>query len=45
MREAMEKLGLQVENYATLRQQHYGSGVTFTLNSMGGNAFTSTLSI
>jgi len=30
---------VQVENYATLRQQHYGSGVTFTLSSMGGNAY------
>ena len=29
---------VQVENYATLRQQHYGPGITFTLNSVGGNA-------
>lgn len=29
---------VQVENYATLVGQHYGSGFTFTLNSVGGNA-------
>ena len=29
---------VQVENYATLVGQHYGSGFTFSLNSIGGNA-------
>lgn len=29
---------VQVENYSTLRKQHYGSGLTLTLNSVGGNA-------
>lgn len=30
---------VQVENYATLLDTHYGSGIQFTLNSVGGNAF------
>lgn len=29
---------VQVENYSTLKQMHYGSGFTFNLNTMGGNA-------
>lgn len=29
---------VQVENYATLQQDHYGPGVQFQVNSMGGNA-------
>lgn len=29
---------VQVENYATLLDTHYGPGVTFRLNSVGGNA-------
>lgn len=30
---------VQVENYSTIRQIHYGSGVTFSVNSTGGNAY------
>lgn len=30
---------VQVENYSTCRNTHYGPGVTFTLNSTGGNAY------
>lgn len=29
---------VQVENYATLLRQHYGPGISFTLDSVGGNA-------
>lgn len=30
---------VQVENYATLLDQHYGPGLTFSLESVGGNAY------
>lgn len=30
---------VQVENYATLLDQHYGPGITFTLDCVGGNAY------
>ena len=32
---------VQVENYSTIRQTHYGPGVTFTVASTGGNALES----
>lgn len=32
---------VQVENYSTIRQVHYGPGVTFTVGSAGGNALES----
>jgi hypothetical protein len=30
---------VQVENYATIKKMHFGPGLTFTLNSLGGNAY------
>lgn len=29
---------VRVENYSTIQEKYYGEGITFTLNSMGGNA-------
>ena len=29
---------VRVENYSTIQERFYGEGITFTLNSMGGNA-------